>query len=72
MLTGIGPVSIEVPRDTESSFDPRIVRKRQRRLAGVDEIDWAKAALAKAERIRRGRTRIRADASRRIIEQQRL
>jgi len=38
VLTEIGPVEIEVPRDTESSFDPQIVRKRQRRLTGVDEI----------------------------------
>ncbi|GAA3852995.1 hypothetical protein GCM10022380_83590 [Amycolatopsis tucumanensis] len=38
VLTEIGPVEIEVPRDTDSSFDPQIVRKRQRRLTGVDEI----------------------------------
>jgi transposase-like protein len=39
VLTEIGPVEIEVPRDTESSFEPRIVKKRQRRrLTGVDEI----------------------------------
>ena len=38
VLTEIGPVQIEVPRDTESSFDPQIVRKRQRRLTGIDEI----------------------------------
>ncbi len=33
-----GPVEIEVPRDRASSFEPQIVRKRQRRLNGVDEI----------------------------------
>jgi transposase-like protein len=38
VITEIGPVEIEVPRDTASSFDPQIVRKRQRRLSGVDEI----------------------------------
>jgi putative transposase len=38
VFTEIGPVQIEVPRDTESSFEPQIVRKRQRRLTGVDEI----------------------------------
>ena len=38
VLTEIGPVEIEVPRDTESTFEPQIVKKRQRRLAGVDEI----------------------------------
>src|ERR1700727_1425271 len=38
VLTEIGPLQIEVPRDTESTFEPRIVKKRQRRLTGVDEI----------------------------------
>ncbi|MFF3229129.1 IS256 family transposase [Nocardia suismassiliense] len=38
VLTEIGPVEIDVPRDTNSSFEPQIVKKRQRRLSGVDEI----------------------------------
>lgn len=38
MLTAIGPVEIDVPRDTDSSFAPQIVKKRQRRLTGIDEI----------------------------------
>ena len=38
MLTEIGPVEIEVPRDTDASFEPQIVRKRQRRLTGIDQI----------------------------------
>ena len=38
VLTEIGPVEIEVPRDTDASFQPQIVKKRQRRLSGVDEI----------------------------------
>lgn len=38
VLTEIGPVQIDVPRDTDASFDPQIVRKRQRRLTGVDQI----------------------------------
>ena len=38
MLTDIGPVEIEVPRDRAGSFEPQIVRKRQRRLSGVDEM----------------------------------
>ena len=38
VLTEIGPVEIEVPRDTDASFTPQIVKKRQRRLTGVDEI----------------------------------
>src|SRR5690606_33093321 len=33
-----GPVEIDVPRDTDPSFEPKIVRKRQRRLTGIDEI----------------------------------
>jgi putative transposase len=38
VLTEIGPVQIEVPRDVDASFTPKIVRKRQRRLTGVDQI----------------------------------
>ena len=33
-----GPVRIEVPRDRDGSFEPVVVRKRQRRLPGVDEV----------------------------------
>lgn len=38
VLTEVGPVDIDVPRDIEASFQPQIVRKRQRRLTGVDQI----------------------------------
>ena len=38
VLTEIGPVEIEVPRDPDGSFEPQIVKKRQRRLTGIDEI----------------------------------
>jgi len=38
VFTEIGPVEIEVPRDRDGSFEPAIVRKRQRRLDGVDQI----------------------------------
>ena len=38
VLTEIGPVEIEVPRDREGTFEPVIVRKRQRRLDGIDQI----------------------------------
>src|SRR3954451_14890350 len=38
VLTEIGTVEIEVPRDTDAFFTPQIVKKRQRRLTGVDEI----------------------------------
>ncbi len=30
----VGPVGIEVPRDRDGSFEPVVVRKRQRRLPG--------------------------------------
>jgi transposase-like protein len=33
-----GEVGIDVPRDRAGTFEPQIVRKRQRRLNGVDEI----------------------------------
>jgi transposase-like protein len=33
-----GQVGIEVPRDRQGTFEPQIVKKRQRRLTGVDEI----------------------------------
>ncbi|MCB1283537.1 MAG: transposase, partial [Microthrixaceae bacterium] len=38
VLTEVGPVEIDVPRDRDGTFDPKLVRKRQRRLAGVDEM----------------------------------
>jgi putative transposase len=38
VLTPIGPVTIDVPRDRDGTFDPGIVRKRQRRLDGIDEL----------------------------------
>ncbi|GAB3408867.1 hypothetical protein GCM10027569_22360 [Flindersiella endophytica] len=38
MLTEAGPVELEVPRDRNGSFEPVIVKKRQRRLDGIDGI----------------------------------
>ena len=39
MLTeATGEVTIEVPRDRDGSFEPQIVKKRQRRLNGVEEV----------------------------------
>src|SRR4029077_13620944 len=38
MLTEAGPAEISVPRDRDSSFEPKIVAKRQRRLACVDDM----------------------------------
>ncbi|SFF97448.1 Transposase, Mutator family [Streptomyces mirabilis] len=37
VLTDVGPVEVKAPRDTAGSFEPQIVKKRQRRLTGVDE-----------------------------------
>ncbi len=37
VTTEIGKVTIDVPRDREGSYEPQIVRKHQRRLAGFDQ-----------------------------------
>jgi putative transposase len=37
LQSDVGPVTIEVPRDRDSSFDPVIVPKHSRRLSGFDE-----------------------------------
>lgn len=37
VTTEIGKVTLEVPRDREGTFEPQIVPKHQRRLAGFDE-----------------------------------
>jgi putative transposase len=37
LVTEHGPVPIDTPRDRDGSFEPRIVRKRQRRFEGFDE-----------------------------------
>ncbi|GAA1268068.1 hypothetical protein GCM10009609_34000 [Pseudonocardia aurantiaca] len=36
--TDVGPVEIDIPRDRDGSFEPKIVAKRQKRLSGVDEL----------------------------------
>ncbi len=38
LTDNVRPVQVEVPRDRDGSFDPVIVKKRQRRLGGVDTI----------------------------------
>jgi putative transposase len=38
VVTEVGPVEVEVPREGDGSFEPVVVRKRQRRLDGVDGI----------------------------------
>ncbi len=37
LVTEHGPVGIKTPRDRAGSFEPKIVRKRQRRFEGFDE-----------------------------------
>jgi putative transposase len=44
VLTEVGPVGIDVPRDRDSSFEPKIVGKRKRRLPGIDELVLSLAA----------------------------
>src|SRR4029453_12959829 len=38
VLTDVGPVEVTVPRDRQGSFEPQIVRKRQRRLSGGGDL----------------------------------
>ncbi|QUW85318.1 IS256 family transposase [Streptomyces mirabilis] len=37
VLTDVGPVEVEVPRDRNGEFEPQIVPKNARRLSGFDE-----------------------------------
>jgi transposase-like protein len=37
VLTGDGPMRIEVPRDREGSFEPLLIAKHERRFTGFDE-----------------------------------
>ncbi len=38
LTDSVGPIEIDVPRDRDGSFDPVIVKKRQRRMGDVDAI----------------------------------
>ena len=38
VITEVGPVEIDAPRDREGSFEPKTIKKRQRRLHGVDSM----------------------------------
>src|SRR6266498_3956532 len=44
VLTDVGPVQIDVSRDRDASFEPKIVAKRQKRLGGVDEMVISRVA----------------------------
>src|SRR5260221_10631912 len=41
LITESGPVGIDTPRDRAGTFEPQIVRKRQRRVVGVDRKNLA-------------------------------
>ena len=68
VLTEIGRVTIEVPRDTESTFEPQIVKKRQRRLTGIDEIVLSPLTdldpIGVANRVCHTATRVQIDVAR--------
>jgi hypothetical protein len=55
VLTDIGPVEVAIPRDRHGTFEPQIVRKRQRRLSGLDSLV---ISLSAARRLA-GRLRLR-------------
>ena len=38
VLTEAGPVPLKVPRDRDGSFEPQLIKKRQRRLTGLDDL----------------------------------
>jgi hypothetical protein len=38
VLTEVGPVEVAVPRDRDGSFEPKLVKKHQRRLTGVEDL----------------------------------
>lgn len=40
LLTEDGPYEVAVPRDRDSSFEPQLVKKHQRRLTAMDEKIW--------------------------------
>jgi putative transposase len=37
LKTDLGPVEIRTPRDRDASFEPQLVKKRQTRIAGLDD-----------------------------------
>src|SRR6476469_59102 len=65
VLTEIGPVTIEVPRDTESTFEPQIAKKRQRVSCEkfTHHLDWTACPAPEATRIAVARMPGRAQTS---------
>ena len=37
MLTDDGPLALDVPRDREGTFEPRLIPKHERRFTGFDD-----------------------------------
>ncbi len=71
LAEGSGQVGIEVPRDQAATFEPQIVRKRQRRLSGVDEMVlslYAKSATGVARHRPGERETIGSVATRALTE----
>jgi hypothetical protein len=50
LITEHGPVRVETPRDRDGSFEPQIVRKRQRRFEGFDRLCGCPHRSSYAER----------------------
>ena len=65
VLTDVGPVEITVPRDRDGSFEPKIVKKREKRLTGVDEMVISLAAKS----LTTGEVQAHLDADRRALHQ---
>jgi putative transposase len=38
VLTEVGPIEVAVPRDRDGTFEPKLVRKHQRRLSGIEDL----------------------------------
>ena len=64
LMTEHGPVQFNAPRDRDGSFEPRIVRKRQRRFEGFDEKILVLYSRAACRSVTCRRTCARSTASR--------
>lgn len=74
VLNGSRPVEVD---EIDQQQAAELARQRVAAIGADDELQqevrrWVEAALSRAERTKRGRTRIRAGESRRIVLQQRL
>ena len=62
VLTELGPVEVDVPRDRAGTFEPVIVKKGQRRLDGIDQIVLSLTARGLRTGVRSARTSPRSTA----------